>query len=77
MTTISQYLNCEQVDRADSASFYLPGVQDWTQLRGPFDTAHRHLSIRARNGRNSAIEKLYPTPDFQEAIEDGEGNTTS
>lgn len=73
MTSISQYLNLERVDTTEPASFYLPGIQDWAQLKGDLNSGRWHV----RNGRNSATEKLYPAADFQGEIDDGDGSTTS
>ena len=33
MTTLSQYLQAERIDRSEPASFYVPGISDWKQLK--------------------------------------------
>ena len=35
MTTLSQYLKAERIDRSEPASFYVPGLDDWRQLKTP------------------------------------------
>ena len=35
MTTLSQYLRAERIDRSEPASFYVPGLDDWRQLKTP------------------------------------------
>ena len=36
MTMISQYLRAEQVDRAESAAFYVPGAEGWSDPKCMF-----------------------------------------
>lgn len=54
MTMISQYLQAEELDQSDPASFHVPGLADWRDLR----TARGQAGMLSR----SAVEKelLYP-----------------
>ena len=33
MTSLSQYLKAERIDLSEPAGFYLPGIDDWADLR--------------------------------------------
>ena len=68
MTSISQYLRCERVDYAEPASFYVPGMEDWAELNTPVG---RSRLARARSA-NGGDERLYPTPETEEEIENDE-----
>lgn len=36
MTMISQYLRAEQFDKSEEAAFYVPGAEDWSDIRCKF-----------------------------------------
>lgn len=55
-TTISQYLRAERLDMSELASFYVPGMDDWDELRTP--RGQGKLAARTR----APEEVVYPTP---------------
>jgi len=54
MTTLSQYLKAERIDRTEPASFYVPGLHDWRQFKTPKGKAGMAARSRAPD------EKVYP-----------------
>jgi len=62
MTTLSQYLKAERIDRSEPASFYVPGISDWRQFRTPKGKAG--MATRSR----AVEEPVYPV-ETEDAIE--------
>jgi hypothetical protein len=54
MTTLSQYLKAERIDRSEPASFYVPGLGDWRQFKTPKGKAGLAARSRAQE------EIVYP-----------------
>jgi len=54
MTSISQYLKAERLDRTEPASFYVPGLKDWRYLKTPKGQAG--MAVRSRE----VVERVYP-----------------
>lgn len=52
MTTISQYLRAEQVDKAEPCDFYIPGSDDWRDPSNQF-------RMRGRVARYDEADELY------------------
>ncbi len=54
MTMISQYLQAERLDKSEPASFHVPGLDDWQELK----TAKGQAGLLSRSG--ALREELYP-----------------
>jgi len=63
MTTLSQYLKAERIDRSEPASFYVPGIKDWRQLKTPKGKAG--MAVRSR--AEEAV--VYPV-ESEDSIEE-------
>lgn len=63
MTTLSQYLKAERIDRSEPASFYVPGMDDWRQLK----TARGRAGMATRS--RAPEEIVYPVVS-EDVIED-------
>ena len=63
MTTLSQYLKAERIDRTEPASFYVPGLHDWRQFKTPRGKAGMAARSRAPE------EVIYPV-ESEDVIED-------
>lgn len=63
MTTLSQYLKAERIDRSEPASFYVPGIDDWRQFKTPKGKAGMATRSRAPD------EVLYEV-ESEDVIED-------
>jgi len=58
MTMISAYLKAERIDHTDSASFHVPGIDNWLQFR----TARGQAGMLSRSAAEG--ERLYAvTPE--------------
>jgi hypothetical protein len=57
MTTLSQYLRAERLDLSEPVGFYVPGLDDWLELRS--------ARGRAQFAKRSAApdETLYAVDD--------------
>ena len=54
MTTLSQYLKAERIDRTEPVDFYVPGLGDWRQLK----TVRGKAAMAARS--QAPEEVMYP-----------------
>jgi len=54
MTTLSQYLKVERFDVTEPVDFYIPGLDDWRQLK----TRRGQAAIMSRS--RAPEEKMYP-----------------
>ena len=60
MTTLSQYLRAERLDLSEPADFYLPGMDDWADLK----SAKGRAALAARS--HAPAETLYSVEEDEE-----------
>lgn len=62
MTMLSQYLQAERIDKTEPASFHVPGIDDWVDLKKPKGQA----GMLSRS--NAEKQMIYPV-DSEDVIE--------
>ena len=61
---LSQYLMAERMDPTEPASFYVPGLEDWRDLK----TRRGRAALDARSLEQK--ELVYPVLDPEDVIEE-------